>query len=145
MDEGWRPTATWCLVCITLSLTLQGAGCGPLDSCSGVGSFPGLEAGGAAGPASASVLPSALGCFRGRSMRKVIAVEVQYSSNPFRYLHRSTCGVSQPIPTGTTQSFTHGFRLCDVVQVYANRLSPVGGVHKISSRCIRARARQIHR
>lgn len=45
----------------------------------------------AAPPASPSDLTSPLAlCFKGRSILKVMAVEVQYSSNPYKYLREKT-------------------------------------------------------
>lgn len=53
---------------------------------------------GAVPPASPSDFTSPLGtCFKGRSILKVMAVEVQYSSNPYRYLHESTEHFTAPL------------------------------------------------
>lgn len=55
----------------------------------------------AAPPASPSVLASPLAlCFRGRSILKVMAVEVQYSSNPYKYLNEKNSQMAAPDPGG---------------------------------------------
>lgn len=50
-----------------------------------------LDDGGAVPPVSSSDFTSPLGpCFKGRSILNVMAVEVQYSSNPYKYLQDET-------------------------------------------------------